>query len=94
MKALHLNSNLWLPMANGQLEAPFATVEIQFEVGDFTFKEEFIVMTNLTSPLIGLLFLKLKSTILDMRRGILNFPFFSMQLKTKIGNTQKLLKPY
>ena len=44
-------------LANGQLEAPIATVELQFEVGDITFREKFLVMTNLTSPLIGLLFL-------------------------------------
>ena len=63
-------------VANGQLEAPIATVELQFEVGDITFREKFIVMTNLTSPLIGSLFLQRNSTILDMRQGILNFPFF------------------
>ena len=40
-------------------------------------------MTNLTSPLIGLLFLQRNTTILDMRQGILNFPFFSMQLKNE-----------
>ena len=70
-------------VANGQLEAPIATVELQFEVGDITFREKFIVMTNLTSPLIGLLFLQRNNTILDMRQGILNFPFFSMQLKNE-----------
>ena len=56
-------------IANGQLEAPIATVELQFEVGDITFREKFIVMTNLTSPLIGLLFPQRISTIPDMRRG-------------------------
>ena len=55
-------------VANGQLEAPVATVELQFEVGDITFREKFIVMTNLTSPLIGVLFLQRNSTILDMRQ--------------------------
>ena len=70
-------------VANGQLETPIATVELQFEVGDITFREKFIVMTNLTSPLIGLLFLQRNSTILDMRQGIRNFPFFSMQLKNE-----------
>ena len=70
-------------VANGQLEAPIATVELQFEVGDVTFREKLIVMTNLTSPLIGLLFLQRNSTILDMRQGILNFPAFSMQLKNE-----------
>ena len=67
--------------ASGQLEALVATVELQFEVGDITIREKFIVMTNLTSPLIGLLFLQRSSTILDMRQGILIFPSFSKQLK-------------
>ena len=70
-------------VANGELEAPIATVELQFEVGDITFREKFILMTNLTSSLIGLLFLQRNSAILDMRQGILNFPFFSMQLKNE-----------
>ena len=80
-------------VANGQLEAPIATVELQFEVGDFTFREKFIVMTNLTSPLIGLLFLQRNSTILDMRQGILNFPFFSMQLKNEDRTYPNIIEP-
>ena len=55
-------------VANGHLEAPIATVELQFEVGHITSRENFIVMTNLTSPLIGLLFLQRNSTLLDMRQ--------------------------
>ena len=65
-------------VANGQLEAPIATVELQLTVGDITFREKFIVMTSLTSRLIGLLFLQRNSTIQDMRQAILNFPFYSM----------------
>ena len=84
-------------VANGQLEAPTARVELQFEVGDITFREKFIVMTNLTSPLIGLLFPQRNSTILDMRQGILNFPFFSMQMKnedrTYPNVNEPILKP-
>ena len=68
-------------VANGQLEAPVATVELQFEVVDFTFREYFILMTNLTSLLIGLFFLQRNSTILVMCQGRLNFSFFSMQLQ-------------
>ena len=63
-------------VAYGQLEAPIATVEMQFEVSDIIFREKFIVMTNLSSPLIGCFFLQRNSTILDMRQGILNFSFF------------------
>ena len=80
-------------VGNGQLEAPIATVELQFEVGDITFREKFIVMTNLTSPLIGLLYLQRNSTILDMRQGILNFPFFSMQLKNEDRTHPNVIAP-
>ena len=80
-------------VANGQLEAPIATVELQFEVGDITFREKFIVMTNLTSSLMGLLFLQRNSTILDMRQGILIFPFFSMQLKNEDRTYPNVIEP-
>ena len=78
---------------NGQLEAPIGTVELQFKVGDITFREKFIVMTNLTSPLIGLLFLQRNSTTLDMRQGILNIPFFSMQLKNEDRTYPNVIEP-
>ena len=80
-------------VANEQLEAPIATVELQFEVGDITFREKFIILTNLTSPLIGLLFLQRNSTILDMRQGTLNFPFFSMQLKNEDRTYPNVIEP-
>ena len=37
-------------VANAQLEAPIATVELQFEVGDITFREKFIVMQPSQAP--------------------------------------------
>ena len=84
-------------VANGQLEAPIATVELPFEVGYMTFREKFTVLTNPTSLLIGLLFLQRNSTILDMRTGILNFPFFSMKSKnedrTYPNDTEPILNP-
>ena len=80
-------------VANGQLEAPIARVEWQFEVGDITFRENFIVRTNLTSPLIGLLFLQRNSTILEMRQGILNSPFLSMQLKSENRTYPNVIEP-
>ena len=80
-------------VANGQLEAPIATVELQFEVGDILFREKFIVTTNLTSPLISLIFLQVNSIILDMRQGILNFPLFSMQLKNEDRTYPNVIEP-
>ena len=63
-------------IANRHLEAPFATVELQLEVGHSTFREKFKVMTNPTNPLIGLFFLQRNSAILGISQGILSFPFF------------------
>ena len=76
-------------LANGQSEAPIATVKLQFEVGHITFREKFIFMTNLRSPLIGLLFLQRNRTILDVPRGFLNFLFFSLQLKNEDRSVPK-----
>ena len=46
--------NFQILVANGQLENPKRTVELNFEVGDIEFHEIVIVMEKLTSPLIGL----------------------------------------
>ena len=75
------------------LEFQIMVANGQFEVGDVTFREKFVVMTNLTSPLIGVLFLQRNSTILDMRQGILNFPFFSMQLKIEDRTYPNVIEP-
>ena len=80
-------------VANGQLEAAVATVGLQFKVGDITFREKFVANTPLTSPLIGLLFLQHNSTTLDMRAGTLNFPYFSIQLKSEDRTYPKVNEP-
>ena len=80
-------------VANGQLETPKGTVELKFGVGDIEFHEIFIVMEKLTSPLIGLSFLQRNNTILDIRQGVLNFPFFSMQLKTADHKYTNVMEP-
>ena len=50
-------------------------------------------MEKLTGPLIGLSFLQRNNTILDMRQGVLNFPFFSMQLKTADHKNTNVMEP-
>ena len=85
--------NFQIMVANGQLENPKSTVELKFEVGDIEFHEIFIVMEKLTSPLIGLSLLQRNNTILDMRQGVLNFPFFSMQLKTADHKYSNVMEP-
>ena len=74
-------------VAIGDLETPKSTVEIKVEVGDIQFHEIFIVMAKLYSPIIGLMFLQRKHTVLDMRQGFLNFPCFS---ETENGGPQVL----
>ena len=85
--------NFQIMVANRQLETPKSTVELKFEVGDIDFHEIFIVVEKLTSPLIGLSFLQRNKTILDMRHGVLNFPFFSMQLKTADHKYTNVIEP-
>ena len=73
--------NFQIMVANGQLETPIGTVCLTFEVADFMFKENFIVMKVLPSPLNGLCFLNENKAIFDIRQGVLTFPHLSMQLK-------------
>ena len=80
-------------VANGDLETPKSTIELKFEVGDIEFHEVFIVMEKLSTPIIGLMFLQRNHTVLDMRQGILNFPYFSMQLKTADHKYSNVMEP-
>ena len=63
-----------LQVANGELEAPTKTVQLQFEIGDWTFKETFLVATEITAPILELTFLKNNSAILDVSQALLHFP--------------------
>ena len=80
-------------VANGDLETPKSTVDLKFEVGDIEFHEIFIVMEKLSSSIIGLMFLQRNHIVLDMRQGILKFPFFSMQLKTADHKYSNVMEP-
>ena len=80
-------------VANGDLETPKSTVELKFEVGDIKIHEIFIVTEKLSSPIIGLIFLQRNHTVLDMRQCILNFPYFSMQLKTAGHKYSNVMEP-
>ena len=80
-------------VANGDLETPKSTVELKFEVGDIKFHETFIAMENMSSPIIGLMFLQRNHTFLGMIQGILNFPYFSMQLKTAYHKYSNVMEP-
>ena len=80
-------------VANGDLETPKSTVELKFEVRDIEFHEIFKVMEKLSSPIIGLMFLQRNHTVLDMRQGNLNHPYFSIQLKTVDHKYSNVMEP-
>ena len=44
--------NFQIQVANGQLEKPTATATLKFNIGDHIFAEHFVVMKNLTGPII------------------------------------------
>ena len=88
-----LRLNFQIMVANGQLGIPKSTIELKFEVGDVEFHEIFIAMEHLTGPIIGLMFLQRHHTVLNMRQGISNFPFFSMQFKTADRRYSNVLEP-
>ena len=71
-------------VANGQLETPKATVELNFEVGDIEFHP---VMDNLTGPIIGLLFFTKKSYSVGQETRGTKFPVL-LHAINKTGTSQ------
>ena len=71
-----------LQVANGDIETPTKTIILQFEIGDWNFKETFIVAKRLTGPILGLTFLKNNSAILDVSQGLLHFPHLTYSIET------------
>ena len=80
-----------IQVANGQLEKPTATATLKFDIGDHIFAEHFVVMTNLTGPIIGLQFMKHNSVVIDTTHGLIHFPHLTMQVKS--ASSQASAKP-
>ena len=83
--------NFQIQVANGQLEKPTATATLKFDIGDHNFAEHFVMMKNLTGPIIGLLFKRHNSVVIDTTHGLLHFPHLTMQVKSAL--TQTSAKP-
>ena len=54
-----------IQVANGQLEKPIATSTLKFDTGYHIFAEHFVVMKNLTGPIIGSHFMRHNSVLID-----------------------------
>ena len=63
-----------------ELENAFATYTLKFKIGDYTFKETFIIMTKTSYPVIGVAFLQRHYTIVDTAQGTIDFPKIQITL--------------
>ena len=79
--------NFQIQVANGQLEKPTARTTLKFDIGDHIFAEHFVVMKNLTGPIIGLHFMRHNSVVIDTTHGLIHFPHLTMQVKSALSQT-------
>ena len=93
IKDIDTAPNFQIMVANGQLERPIGTVLLEFEVADFHFQKNFIVMKTLPNPLIDLCFLQRHNAVFDIRQGIITFPYLSMQLRPEHSTNTRAATP-
>ena len=79
--------NFQIQVANGQLEKPTATATLKIDIADHIFAENFVVMKNLTGPIIGLHFMTHNSVVIDTTHGLIHFPHLTMQVKSALTQT-------
>ena len=84
--------NFQIQVANGQLEKPTATATLKFDIGDHIFAEHFVVMKNLTGPIIGLHFMRHNSVVMDTTHGLIHYPHLTMQVKSALSQTSVKLQ--
>ena len=82
-----------IQVANGQLEKPLSIATLQFEIGDNSFAEHFVVMKKLTGPIFGLHFMRNKSVVIGTTHGIIHLPHLTMQVKTASSETTTKPQP-
>ena len=82
-----------IQVANGQLEKPTTTATLKFDIGDHIFAEHFVVMKNLTGPIIGLHFMKHNSVVIDTTHRLIHFPHLTMQVKSASSQASAKRQP-
>ena len=73
--------NFQTQVANGHLEKPLSTATLKFKVGDNNFAKHFVVLKNLTRPIIGLHFMMNNSVLIDTAHCLIHFQHLTMQVK-------------
>ena len=69
------------------------TVLLEFEIADFQFQKNFIVMKILPNPPISLCFLQRHNALFDVRQGIITLPYLSMQLRPEHTTNTRTATP-
>ena len=85
--------NFQIQVANGQLETPVATATLKFDIEGHIFAEHFVVMKNLTGPVIGLHIMRHNSVVIDTRHGLIHFPHLTMQGESALSQTSAQPQP-
>ena len=80
--------NSQIQTASGQLDKPIAEATLFFsDFGDDTSAEHFIVIKNLTGPIVGLHFMRHNSLVIDTTHGLIHFPHSILELKSAASGT-------
>ena len=69
--------------ANGQLEQPIGTDDIQFNIGTYRFADTFVILSKTSFPIIGLNIMRKNRVVIDTANGTINFPHVEMTLAMK-----------
>ena len=85
--------NFQIQVANGLLEKPMSTATLEFDIGDKNFAEHFVVMKNLTRPILGLHFMRHNSVVIDTAHGLIHFPHLTMPAKKTANETAAKPQP-
>ena len=84
--------NFRIQVAKGQLEKSTATSTLKFDIGDHISAEHFVVMKNLTGPILGLSSMRHNSLFIDTTHGFNHFPHLTMQVKSALSQTSAKLQ--
>ena len=84
--------NFQIQIAKGQLAKPIATSTPKFYIGDHISAEHFVVMKNLTGPIVGLRFMRHNSVVIDTTHGLIHFLHLKKQIKNALNQTSAKLK--
>ena len=85
--------NFPVQIAKGQLGKPLSTATLNFEIGNNSFAEHFVVMQKLTGPIIGLHFMTKNSVVFDTTHRLIHFPHLTMQVETVLSETTTKPQP-